>query len=1425
MKKLLSVILLLLLCNAIAKAAYNAEDSPYAFKFNFSTGEATLLGPKEIQQPYFQTNIEIPKFIYFSGQQFIVTAIGDKAFFNLHGISGSLTIPNSVKSIGKSAFEGCLGLTGSLIIPNSVTSMGAWAFAACSSFDGSLTISNSVTTIGEGAFFGCWGLTGSLTIPNSVTTIEQEAFEGCRGLTGSLIIPNSVTSIGVAAFMDCSGFDGSLTIPNSVTEIGAAAFSGCSGFNGSLTIPNSVTTIERQTFYRCSGFNGSLTIPNSVKDIGESAFQGCNGFTGSLIIPNSVTTIGNSAFDGCSGFTGSLTIPNSVNTIRINAFSGCKGLMGSLTLPGTLTTLETAAFATGSRFSDVTYLTSDPIATGETFSDYSTTLYVYKDGIEKAKTTKAWMNFQNIEPITIAPTSISLNQSEASLAVSNTMQLEVRYYPENAYEKVLTWQSSDESVATVDESGLVTGISPGKAIITATTSGSGLSASCIVTVQTLVESITLNIQSASLEVGETVQLIATVLPENATDKSYIWESMDETIATVDDNGLVTAVSVGETSILARTNSASASGAVLEAWFSLTVHPKVAKSITIDQENVSLNIGETVKLTATVLPDDSPDKSVSWTSSVPGIASVDENGLVTAISEGEATITAITNDGSELTASCTISVKEIFVESIILNLESASVEVGETVQLIATVLPENASYKSYIWGSMDETIATVDDNGLVTAVSAGHTLIYASTTRASANGAAVGAWFAIIVHPKGTESITLDHEEVALNTGETIKLTAIVLPDDAPDKSVTWISSAPQIASVDANGLVTAISDGEAIITATTKSGLSASCTVVVNPILVESVTLNIESASLGVGETVQLIATVHPENATNKSYFWKSMDETIATVDDNGLVTAVSVGETSILARTNSASASGAVLEAWFSLTVHPKVAKSITIDQENVSLNIGETVKLTATVLPDDSPDKSVSWTSSVPGIASVDENGLVTAISEGEATITAITNDGSELTASCTISVKEIFVESIILNLESASVEVGETVQLIATVLPENASYKSYIWGSMDETIATVDDNGLVTAVSAGHTLIYASTTRASANGAAVGAWFAIIVHPKGTESITLDHEEVALNTGETIKLTAIVLPDDAPDKSVTWISSAPQIASVDANGLVTAISDGEAIITATTKSGLSASCTVVVNPILVESVTLNIESASLGVGETVQLIATVHPENATNKSYFWKSMDETIATVDDNGLVTAVSVGETLLLACTYSASASGAVVGAWFHLTVHPKFAESITIDHENISLNVGETVKLNASVLPDDAEDKSFTWSSSNPDIASVDEDGWVTAVKAGDASVTATTADGSDLSAECRVSVHDLSGVQYVHNDGFTIKVVDSSIVIDGLNEGVTTALVSLDGHFLGIKKSENAPVVYQVVPGIYIICIGNQSYKVIVRG
>ncbi|MDE6086104.1 MAG: Ig-like domain-containing protein, partial [Muribaculaceae bacterium] len=197
-------------------------------------------------------------------------------------------------------------------------------------------------------------------------------------------------------------------------------------------------------------------------------------------------------------------------------------------------------------------------------------------------------------------------------------------------------------------------------------------------------------------------------------------------------------------------------------------------------------------------------------------------------------------------------------------------------------------------------------------------------------------------------------------------------------------------------VVSAIAPGEAVITATTSNGLKAECavTVTAKTIPATGITLSETTLNLVEGNTATLTTTVDPEAATDKTVTWSTSNESVATVE-NGVVTAVAPGEAIITATTSN----GLKAECVVTVTAKIVLATSISLDKEYIEGLEGDEIQLTATVLPDDATDKSVTWSSSDESVATVDENGLVTIIGIGSATITVSTNDGSELTASCHI------------------------------------------------------------------------------------------------------------------------------------------------------------------------------------------------------------------------------------------------------------------------------------------------------------------------------------------------------------------------------------------------------------------------------------------
>ena len=324
----------------------------------------------------------------------------------------------------------------------------------------------------------------------------------------------------------------------------------------------------------------------------------------------------------------------------------------------------------------------------------------------------------------VAVTEVRLDKSATTLVEGDTEELMATVMPENATDKGIEWRSSDESVATVSQTGLVTALKEGSSAITVITNDGGFKATCDVTVNKkviAVTSVVLGNTELTLVEGEEEKLAVAVTPENATDKSVVWESGNESVATVSQEGLVTAVGEGKATITVKTNDGGFS-----ASCEVTVKKKViaVTGVKLSAASMTLREGDKGTLTATVEPANATNKNVEWWTSDLDVVSVTStsggsNGYVEARGAGKATVTVKTEDG-EFSASCEITVekKEVPVTGIALEQSSLLLPVGNTYTLRAHVQPSNATDRDIKWGSSNGGVATVDQTGKVTAVAAG-----------------------------------------------------------------------------------------------------------------------------------------------------------------------------------------------------------------------------------------------------------------------------------------------------------------------------------------------------------------------------------------------------------------------------------------------------------------------------------------------------------------------------------------------------------------------------------------------------------------------------------------------------------------------------------------------------------------------------------
>ena len=523
-------------------------------------------------------------------------------------------------------------------------------------------------------------------------------------------------------------------------------------------------------------------------------------------------------------------------------------------------------------------------------------------------------------------------------------------------------------------------------------------------------------------------------------------------------------------------------------------------------------------------------------------------------------------------------------------------------------------------------------------------------------------------PKEVKKVTgikLSQNKAQLNKWNRLNLKYTITPADADNKEVVWTSSDPSVARVDNYGSVLALKDGVATITVKTKDGdFTDSCEVTVGnggapqTVKVTYVDITNNSLFLNAGETTQLNVVVKPENATNKKVEYSTTNANVATVDANGLVKAVGEGRAYIYAKSADGPSDSVYVYVRKSVTPQPPKEVKVTnvsVDRRYLTLEEGENYTLTATVSPADATNKTVNYSSSDSRVATVDANGNIKAVKAGYAYIYAKSVDGPYAYSYVTVKAKEtpqppkeVKVTNVSVDRRYLTLEEGENYTLTATVSPADATNKTVNYSSSDSRVATVDANGNIKAVKAGYAYIYAK----SVDGPY--AYSYVTVKAKETPqppaevkvtNITLDTRYLRLDAGKKYELNYTVYPYNATDKTLTWTSSNENVATVE-NGVITAIGRGSAYITATSSNGVQTSCYVDVygeaKTVKVTGLYFSDRQLGLKVGETKAASVLFTPNNATNKSVTYSSLNSSIARVDENGNITGVRPGTVYIYA---------------------------------------------------------------------------------------------------------------------------------------------------------------------------------------
>lgn len=475
------------------------------------------------------------------------------------------------------------------------------------------------------------------------------------------------------------------------------------------------------------------------------------------------------------------------------------------------------------------------------------------------------------------------------------------------------------------------------------------------------------------------------------------------------------------------------------------------------------------------------------------------------------------------------------------------------------------------------------------------------------------------------------------------------------------------------------------------------------------------------GEKATASVTVEPVTLIEHRVLWQSDNEYVASVSSKGVITAHAAGRTTITATIESGDS------ARINVTVSGNAVTKIAVIDSDIELKRGQSAQMSYAI-NENADDKRVRWSTDDPAVATVSETGLVTAVGYGTAIITVCAANGMTATASVYVPSE---VTSVMLDPAEIMISPGDSAALDAYVFPGNARNRTLLWESEDESIATVDQQGIVTALKEGSCRIRAKT----ANGT-----FALttVIVTKVPKTLSLSHSEVYM-TRETRKtdIYPVISPPSSADCELFWESSDESVVTV-LNGRLTAQGYGTAVVTVRSKNNLTSECIVTVSE---KATGIRFEEEKYlcyANGEPFKAGIAFTPEGAVEKIVSYESSNERVAVIDESGVVTPAGVGSAVI----YVETAGGLTARAEISVVEDTR---EISFPHAAYTMTAGSRMTLTVSAQSQSAVLPALTWQSSVPEVCAV-IDGELIAQREGATVITASTQDGL-LSCLCQVNV------------------------------------------------------------------------------
>lgn len=674
----------------------------------------------------------------------------------------------------------------------------------------------------------------------------------------------------------------------------------------------------------------------------------------------------------------------------------------------------------------------------------------------------------------------------------------------------------------------------------------------------------------------------------------------------------------------------------------------AEAILPGEADIDLYLGEEYRVVYEIVPAEAAELPLSWISSDPTVASVSEDGVITTHKGGECSIT-VSCVGAETVMNLRVLEKVEAVE--VFSIDGSSLlQTGSELRLGYRILPEGANNIDVTWVSETPAIAQVDPVvGYVTGIAGGTVRI----TAVSDEDPGITGSILLTVY-RGVTSVSADVPD-ELYVGESFILKPVVLPEEMSDLPVSISVSDESVLCADGN-TVTACAPGTAVVTLTAPDWTQTRYPILVKQhcyeiaVLMQTVYVN-PGSSFSAADLI----SCSPVGCDLSDLDFCVSDETIAVTDALGKVTAIRSGSTVLTVTAGSAQATITV-----NVVVDGKTSDRVAVSSSYAVLTEGARTTASLSLGNAASAYKKGVWYSEDESIVRVEgfsSDGTVTlyGAAAGLTNVYVITNGGAR--ADVQVLVNPLIVKSLRLSDAAVSLAPGETYSLSCSCLPAGASLNRVSWYSSDPAVADTDDNGVVTAVSAGRCLIYAIADQAQVS-------CSVTVEGTDMTSAVLSEESVAGLVGEVSRIEYSYEPYNASPAVFDWYSDDPSIADVDsANRLIRCLSPGETIIRGYAKdsSGLMLTIAVTVSDTPLRALLVGEDELTLTAGQSHSVHYSVYPADASCSVPEFASSDPRIALIDENGMITARCEGSCLIIV---TAGSPGHEITAEIAVTVLP-----------------------------------------------------------------------------------------------------------------------------------------------------------------